>query len=144
VIRTHPGFLAAAVVALAVLASCGGTVSDSYVIEDDPGHVEFAEGSEVGTVMITEEAAGRLRIETAVVRRGGEGLIVPSDALIVDPNGQWWVYTTSDSLTFVRTPVEVVEDDSGQALLSAGPKPNTEVATVGVAELYGIEVEVGH
>ncbi len=32
----------------------------------------------------------------------------------------------------------------GLTLLSSGPGAGTEVVTVGVAELYGIEAEVGH
>jgi hypothetical protein len=29
-------------------------------------------------------------------------------------------------------------------VLSKGPAPGTEVVTVGVAEVYGVEFEVGH
>jgi hypothetical protein len=45
---------------------------------------------------------------------------------------------------FVRHEVGLVRDDAGVALLSAGPPAGTPVVTVGVAEVAGVEDEVGH
>ena len=128
----------------ALVAGCAGTVSDAYVIADDPGHVEHVDDSGLGKVTLTEEAAARLEIETAPVATRGRHLAVPDTAVFVDPEGAWWVYTSPAELTYVRHEVEIVREVDDQVLLSHGPEPGTDVVTVGVAEIYGVEHEVGH
>ncbi len=60
------------------------------------------------------------------------------------PRGQTWVYTSPETDVFVRAPVTLIDIDGGyEALLSDGPPIDTEVVTVGVAELYGSELGVG-
>jgi hypothetical protein len=44
----------------------------------------------------------------------------------------------------VREQIDVDYIQEGLAYLSRGPAPGTSIATVGVAELYGTEFEVGH
>lgn len=131
-------------IAAVLLASCANTVSDAYVIENDPGHVEHVDGSDLGRVHLTPAAIKRLEIDTAVIRRAGQSLVVREEALFVDPDGAWWVYTNPTHGVYVRHEVDVAGHRGGRALLESGPKPGTEVVTVGVAELYGIEAEVGH
>ena len=128
----------------ALVAGCAGTVSDAYVIADDPGHVEHVDDSGLGQVTLTEKAAARLRIATAPVATRGRHLEVPDSAVFVDPEGTWWVYTNPSDLTYVRHEVEIVRDLGDRVLLAHGPKPGTDVVTVGVAEIYGVEDEVGH
>jgi hypothetical protein len=127
-----------------LLASCAGTTSDAYVVENDPGSVEHVEGSDLGRVHLTTAAIRRLDVDTTVVRRTGKHLVVPDDALFVDPDGAWWIYTSPSRGVYVRHEVGLARQHDGQALLTSGPRPGTEVVTVGVAELYGIEAEVGH
>jgi hypothetical protein len=74
----------------------------------------------------------------------GERIVVPSSALLVDPSGVFWVYTSPSPRVFVRHRVEVDREDEGRAFLRAGPALGTQVVTVGVAELYGAEFEIGH
>lgn len=128
----------------AVLGGCGGAITDSYVIEDDPGHVGLVEGSELGRVTLTEAAADRLELTVAPVEKRGRWLVVPRSAVFVDPHGTWWVYTNPSPRSFVRHEVEIVREGRGHAVLSHGPEAGTKVVTVGVAELYGVEEEVGH
>jgi hypothetical protein len=86
----------------------------------------------------------RVRVETPLA--GGRGLrkVVPYSSLIYGAHGETWVYTSPEPLTYVRHPVSVdyVEDDL--AVLSDGPDAGTEVVSVGAAELFGTEFEVGH
>lgn len=140
--RATPPALAALCAAL--VAGCAGTVSDAYVISDDPGHVEYVDDSGLGQVTLTEEAAARLRIETVPVATRGRHLEVPATAVFVDPEGTWWVYTSPSDLTYVRQEVEIARDVDGRVLLTRGPDPGTRVVTVGVAEIYGVEDEIGH
>ena len=68
---------------------------------------------------------------------------VPYQAVIYDVNGAAWVYTVPEPLVYVRHPVVVDYVDGTRAVLSEGPPSGTAIVTVGVAELYGIEVGVG-
>lgn len=135
---------AATVILCGLLSGCAGTVSDAYVIADDPGHVEHVDDSEIGRVTLTEQAAARLEISLAPVVARGRHLEVPETAVFVDPEGTWWVYTSPAPLSYVRHEVEIVRDADGRVLLSHGPRAGTEVVDVGVAELYGVEDAVGH
>lgn len=136
--------LAALPITAVLLGSCAEAVSDAYVIEDDPGTVEHVDGSEIGRVTLADGAAERLRVQTSSVSREGRRLVVPQAAVFVDPDGVWWVYTNPEPDVYVRHEVAVEHQRDGLALLSSGPRPGADVVTVGVAELYGIEAEVGH
>lgn len=136
--------LAGLPIATALLASCANTTSDAYVIENDPGHVEHVDGSDLGRVHLTPAAVKRLQIDTTLIRRAGQNLVVREEALFVDPDGAWWVYTNPAPGIYVRHEVSLAGHRGAQAMLTSGPKPGTEVVAVGVAELYGIEAEVGH
>lgn len=131
-------------VALTLLAACGEQVDDSYVIENDPGQVEHVEGSDLSKVTLTDAAAERLRIETARVTGSSKGLVVPTSAIFVDPDGAWWVYTNPEPYVYVRHEVDVAREHNGRTFLEKGPAAGAHVVTVGVAELYGVEDEVGH
>lgn len=130
---------------LAVLGTaCGGAVADEYVVENDPGHTEKIKGTHHLRVLVEERAAERLQIATTPVEKAGRGTVVPSTAVFVDTEGQWWVYTTHKPLEYTRHKIDIERESGRRAVLSDGPPAGTEVVTVGVAELSGIEDEVGH
>ena len=129
--------------AVLILASCGGTVSDEYVIEEQPYTLEPIEGQDVLRVILTEEAVQHVGIETATVEERGSKLVVPYDAVFIDAHGDFWVYTNPEPLVYVRAPIDVAHETSKQAILADGPAAGTEVVTVGVPELYGTETEFG-
>jgi hypothetical protein len=131
--------------ALAILVtSCGGAVSDEYVIENNPGAVEHIEGSELSRVSLTEQAMERLDVRTTEVDESRSGVVVPQAAVFVDPDGRWWVYTNPEPFVFVRHEIEIERERGRRVFLSSGPRAGAEVVVVGVAELYGIEAEVSH
>ena len=129
--------------ALPILASCGGAISDEYVIDEQPYKLEPVEGEDVLRVILTESAAERLGIETRPVEGSGSRLAVPNDAVFLDAHGDFWVYTNPEPLAFVRAPIEIARESSSQAILTEGPPVGTEVVTVGVPELYGSETDFG-
>ncbi len=133
----------AVTVATLMLAACGGSVSDEYVIETQPYTLEPVEGQEVLRVILTESAAQHLGIETVAVRKVGSELVVPYDAVYIDAHGGFWVYTNPEPLEFVRAPIDIVRESSTEAFLADGPPEGTQVVTVGVPELYGSETEFG-
>jgi hypothetical protein len=135
---------AGAVLIAAVLSSCGAAASDSYVIHNDPGHVEAIPGRDEGLVTLTEAAVKRLKIQTTGVVDTGKRLMVPDEAVLVDTDGRWWVFTSPEPHHFVREEIQLRRQRAGQAWFSAGPPAGTQVVVVGVAELYGVEQAVGH
>jgi hypothetical protein len=139
----------AAVLLLGMLsvAGCQGGDEDAAAA-DEPAKVEPVEGSDgLSQVTLTADAAERIDLQTAVVRTEGEGAaertIVPYSAIVYETDGETWVYTSADDLSFVREHVSVLEIDGDRAVLSEGPPAGTEVVTVGVAELFGAEHGIG-
>ena len=131
------------------LAACGEPSNTPDMIEL-ASHVEHIDGTEFSRVTLTERAMGRIDLKTDEVRMEqvsrSESLrkCVPYSALIYDPQGRTWVYTSPEDRTFVRQEVLVDYIEGDLAVLSDGPPVGTVVASVGVAELYGTEFEVGH
>ena len=126
-----------------VAAGCTGT-SAPEAEKTEPATIEEVPGSDKKKVTLTKQAAERIDLQmTAIVDRSGT-TVIPYAALVYDPSGATWVYTSPDPLTYVRTSVTVASIAGKEAHLSRGPPPGTEVVTVGTAELYGTENEIGH
>ena len=105
----------------------------------EPATVEEIEGSDLSRVILKEDAARRIGLDTVPTTSRGGRTVVPESAIWVDVNGDEWVYTNPEALVFVRAQVVVTRYDDGLAYLSDGPAPGTEVASVGVPELIGTE-----
>jgi hypothetical protein len=140
-----------AMACLAVAPFVSGCQQQAAQAEHEhPASVEHIQGSEISKVTLTEQAMQRLDIRTGAVteekspRSEHPQKAVPYSALIYDPQGNTWIYTNPQERVFVREQVEVDFIDGDHVYLAKGPEPGTAVATVGVAELYGTEFEVGH
>jgi hypothetical protein len=94
-------------------------------------HVEF-----------TPEGAKRTGLRTEVVERTGGRVSVPYAALLYDPEGKTYVYTSPKELHYVKAEVRVARIQSGRVVLARGPPPGTRVVTTGAVEVYGTELEV--
>jgi hypothetical protein len=94
-------------------------------------HVEF-----------TPEGAKRTGLRTEAVERTGRRVSVPYAALLYDPEGKTYVYTSPKELHYVRAEVRVARVESGRVVLARGPPTGTRVVTTGAAEVYGTELEV--
>src|ERR1051325_2558595 len=137
------------IVVIVVIASFLLAIRESKsviaVTENQPVKVEHLTGEEPTRVTLIEEAAKRLDIQTAKVRdtaiNGTQRKVIPYAAILYDTQGHTWTYTSSQPLTFVRTPITVVSITGDQAILAAGPPDGSVVVTVGAAELYGSESE---
>ena len=141
--QSRPLRAVTAALALAVGLSACGSAPPTHQAEQ-PAQVDHIDGSELSRVTLTAKAIERIALETAVVSEESGRTVVPYSSLIYDPHGQTWVYTSPQPRTFVRAKVEVAEIDGDRAFLSSGPAIGAQVASVGVAELYGTEFEVGH
>jgi hypothetical protein len=133
--------LAMALAALA-LAACGDSPSGEGG-GGEQARVEPLGNSGVSSVTLTADAARRLGIRTAAVRReGASRTVVPYGAVLYDAGGATFTYTSPRPRVFVRAPITVVRIDGANAVLSRGPPVGTAVVTVGSQELYGSEYEV--
>lgn len=133
----RPRLVAFALAAGLLLLACGEAPSDKHVIEE-PAQVD-----ENGRITLTEQAAARLDIRTEPVQDREGRPTVPSSAVVVGPEGEHWVYTSPQPLVYLRATIGIDREEGGLAFLAEGPSPGTEVVTVGVAELYGIEFGIG-
>jgi hypothetical protein len=125
------------------LSGCAKT-SESEASEDGPVKLVEVKGSDVQQVVLTAKAADRVGIKMAAITEKGGAKVAPYAAVVYDANGDAWAYTSAKPLTFVRAPITVQSIAGNDAILSAGPDAGTEVVTVGTAELFGSEQEIGH
>lgn len=145
---TRHGWRGALLVALAGAALTGGLSGcvrrgDAAEKPAPPAVVQQVPGSELSQVTLTREAAGRLGLQTAPVRRQAKrATVVPFGALLYDADGHAWVYTVRSELTYLRAPVVVDRVEGDNVYLTDGPAAGTAVVTVGVPELYGAEYGV--
>ena len=130
-----------------------GTGLEANEVDDlnDVNDVEDDDTDEADAVRIYEVnnadqklAPGeRVRVRFSMTGSGTQRMVVPYSAVIYDLQGATWVYVSPEPLVFVREPVTIDYIQGDLAVLSDGPPVGTEVATVGVAELYGADTGVG-
>jgi hypothetical protein len=134
--------VAALVLAGLALSACS-EVEEEAATGYEPTKLEPVKGNDdLKRVTFTAEGAERIGLETARVRGGGNRKVVPYAALIYGPEGETYVYTSPEQLTYLREVVRVVRVTGDRVLLSDGPPAGAEVVTVGAAEVYGAELEV--
>jgi hypothetical protein len=135
--------------ALASLQFAGCKESAKYT-KVEPAHVEHKEG-QPNKVTLTEKAVERLGVQTAPVREAAaaaEGqaakIAVPYSSIVYLTDGSALVYTSPEPRVFVPQPVEIESIEGDTAVLKTGPAPGVQVASVGVQEIFGEEIGVGH
>ena len=136
-----------AILVLAVLQFWACQKEDGSHQFEPPSVVEEIEGSDFNRVTLTERAMERIGIQTTAVIEVNDSSprkVVPYSALLYGPEGQTWVYISPQSRVFNRYVVDVDYIKGDKVFLNDGPPVGTIVATVGVAELYGTDFEMGH
>lgn len=133
------GLVPALVIGIALLgAGCGGGSEEEAAV--DPAAIQAIKGTDLSRVILTSEAAKRIGVRTAAARRGtAKRIVIPSDAVLYDPNGGAWTYTSPKRFVFVRQDITVDRIEGERAILSSGPAPGTPVVTVGATEIWGVE-----
>jgi len=134
--------LIAAAAALALGLTACTEVEEATVDGYEPAKVAEVAGSDSKVVTFTQEGAARTGLQTRKVQRRGPHLAVPYEAVIYDGEGTSYVYVSPEPLTYQRAKIAVARVTGPQALLTAGPKPGTDVVTVGATEVYGTELEI--
>jgi hypothetical protein len=126
-----------------ILAGCAKVPGEEEEAEK-AATVEKIAGTDLNKVVLIQEAAERLGIETTPVasRQGGQES-VPYSAVIYDAEGHAWVFTTGEELSYVKQPITIDRIEGDTAVLDEGPEVGTEVVSQGAAELYGVEDGIG-
>jgi hypothetical protein len=119
-----------------LLSACGAKEAPSEKIP--PSELVPIEGTELSKVILTEKAAERIGVETV----SASGTEVPYAAVVYDIEGNAWIYTNPEPLTFVREQVVIDHIDGDKAVLAESLSSELDVVTVGVAELWGTETGV--
>ncbi len=119
-----------------LLSACGAKTAGPDKIP--PSQLEKIEGTDLSKVILTEKAAERIGVETVSV----SGMEVPYAAVIYDIEGNTWIYTNPEPLTFVREPIMIDHIEGDTAFLAESLPGQLTVVTVGVAEIYGTETGV--
>ena len=100
--------------------------------------------SKLKQVTLTADAADRIKLVLGKIDAGeGSETVVPYGAVIYDPTGVAWAYVVKGDNVFIREELTIDRFDGDTAFLTAGPPVGTEVAIVGVAELFGAETGIG-
>jgi hypothetical protein len=139
--RNIPWIVVAVIVLPVLLSACGGGSAEDAAAP--PATVVQVKGTDVNRITLTREAAQRIGLHTAAVQAEGTRTVIPYAAVLYAPTGEAWTYVNEKPLTFVRHRIVIADIDGNRAILSSGPPPGTKVATVGVAELFGTETDVG-
>jgi hypothetical protein len=134
--RINHWILVTLILAGLLLSACGPKESASEKIV--PSQLEPIDGTDLSKVILTKKAAERIGIETVTA----SGTSVPYAAVIYDIEGNTWIYTNPEPLTFVREPIVIDYIEGDTAVLAESLASEFNVVTVGVAELYGTETGV--
>jgi len=136
----------AGVAAYAVYRGIDGSSKASTKPAVEPAVVEHIDGSDIARVTLSAAAIERLDLRTVPARKvsvdGKSRAVVPYGAVLYDPNGETWIYTSPKPRTFTRQRITVDSIDGSRAVLSAGPAPGTQIVIVGTQELWGAELGI--
>ncbi len=136
-----------AAVGLTATSWMGSSPPQAEAADGDVAKVDPIAGYDVSRVTLNPEATTRLGIQTRAAREtpidGKSRLVIPYAAVLYDPTGATWTYTSPEPNVFVREKVDVETIRGDLAVLKSGPSASTLVVTVGATELYGTEVGVG-
>jgi len=139
-------FLATVIFGGLLLFACSSV--PQTVVYEEPAILVPIAGTNFYEITLTVRAAERLDIQTSLVREeqinGVAYLVIPYSALIYGLNGDTWVYISPASLTYHREPIIIDFIEGDMLILAEGPPIGTEVVTVGVAELYGVDTGIGN
>ena len=137
--------LVIAVSAACLTASCASGLAGEASAKITPARVEATLDAKIKKITLTPKAAERLGIQIDEVRVDPSGRrIVPYASVLYDLTGKTWVYISADPLTFFRGAVEIDTIKGDNVYLTDGPPAGTKVLAVGVPQVFGSEVKVGH
>jgi hypothetical protein len=133
-------FAAAGLALTGCQTAASGSAADEAIAR--AASVEEAPDGGPSRLTLTEQSAERLGVQTAPVAGKAGDLAIPYSALVYDAEGGTWTFVEVEPLVYQRTLVAVTSIDGDEVRLSEGPEPGTDVVTVAVAELVGVEAGI--
>jgi hypothetical protein len=137
------------------LAGCGGSATHPPA---PASRLENMAGSSAGKIVLTPAGAEHIGIRIAPVlsatalagsttasaslTAGGPIAVIPYSAIVFDPSGRTYAFTSPARLTYTEVPITIDHVSGDSAYLLAGPHPGAEVVTVGAEELFGVQTGV--
>jgi hypothetical protein len=138
------GVAAALLIAATGWSLTAGSEPSASMEAHSPAVVHPVAGLQFPTVSLTDQGIERIGLEVVDVVTRDNQVQVPYASLVYAADGSTWVYVELKAMEFVRQSVSVSAIGDGVATLSNGPKVGQRVVSLGSAELYGAEFEVGH
>ena len=128
--------------AATALAACGEAKGAEP--EAEPV-VQIEESDEAGVSRVTLSDIGsqRIGLELTDVSTGADGLEIPYDAVLYDPNGATWTFVSLQPNVYMRQSITIDHIDGDTAFLTDGPTAGAKIVSTGANELYGAEIGVG-
>jgi hypothetical protein len=146
--RRASAVLLAIAAAVAVIGGAAGCSSSSSGAQSapPPAQMEHVGNSPVPSVVLTQDGARRIGVQTspvAAVQKGNPMTWIPYAALLYEPDGSTAVYVNTAPLVYTRYFVQVATIVGNQVYVSKGLTPGMNVVTVGAEELLGVQNGVG-
>ena len=108
--------------------------------DNGPAHTEKLEDG-TSEIILSSKAAERLDIQTLSVSK--TEWTIPYSAVVYDVYGKTWVYENSEPLTYGRKEISIRDVVDLEVVLYEQLQHDIVIVTVGVPELYGVEVGIG-
>jgi hypothetical protein len=144
-LTAHFNVLVVAASTACLAVSVASALAAESAVKSPPARVEDTLDAKIKRVTLTPKAAERLGIQIDEVRVDPSGRrIVPYASVLYDLTGKTWVYISTNPLTFLRGAVEIDTIKGDNVYMSDGPPAGTKVLAVGVQQVFGTEVRVGH
>jgi cobalt-zinc-cadmium efflux system membrane fusion protein len=129
-----------------------GDSSEAKTLMAEPVQAPPSADPQAATVDLYYQLAnsdGRLRPGqrlnvSLILRDKEESVVLPWSAVVHDIYGGTWVYVRTAPHRFVRRRVQVAFVANELAVIESGPAEGEQVASVGVAELFGTEFGASH
>ena len=136
--------IAAVTAVVLVLAGCDGkSAANAKSATPKTGPIVKEEADGLKRITLRDIETKRLGIEFEQVTKTGERLTIPYKALLYDPTGREWAFTSPEANVYIRAALKVETIVGDKVYLAQGPAIGTRLVTAGAAELYGIEFGIG-
>jgi hypothetical protein len=129
-------------IALVLIACLSGCQAAAPPPVPPSNRLEPVPGSSVGKIVLSPMGAQRIGIQTAPAGAAGADVVIPYSAIVYDPSGNTYAFTSPAQLTYTEVKITVSYIRGDLAYLTSGPRPGTPVVTVGAEELFGVQTGV--
>src|SRR5436190_10529496 len=87
--------------------ACSSGSKTEEASQEGPARVVKAEGGGTPAVVLAEDAARRLGVQTAAVTAGRGGTEILYAAVLYDPDGNTWTFVNDSGFTYRRAPIMI-------------------------------------